>query len=163
MYPLVVIISLLLTLIGNVSLYKGWYIANVKLLLLIAVFIGILYFYSRSKETSNQKLDMLMKYNLMLYVVLLISSFVYTEWKFENAISSHSVSKLVLILLSLVSLYLGTLFIRAEISYKKKRGNQRIKVFPEKSYFEKLKESRKRKRSKDVTIVLGVSTDNEDG
>ena len=57
---------------------------------------------------------------------------------------------------------MGKFFIRAEISYKKKRGNQRIEEQPNKSYFEKRKEERERIKRGDVRIVLGASTDNDD-
>ena len=59
-------------------------------------------------------------------------------------------------------LNLNNVFLRAEISYKKKRGNQRIEEQPNKSYFEKRKEERERIDRGDVRIVLGASTDNDD-
>ena len=51
--------------------------------------------------------------------------------------------------------------LNTEISYKKKRGNQRIEEQPNKSYFEKSKEKREIERG-DVRIILGASTDKED-
>ena len=59
-------------------------------------------------------------------------------------------------------LTLNIVFIQAEISYKKKRGNQRIEEQPNKSYFEKRKEEKERIKRGDVRIVLGASTDNDD-
>ena len=61
-----------------------------------------------------------------------------------------------------MAVYLNVVFIRAEISYKKKRGNQRIEEQPSKSYFEKRKEEKERIVRGEVKIVLGVSTDNDD-
>ena len=59
-------------------------------------------------------------------------------------------------------LNLNIVFPIAEISYKKKRGNQRIEEQPNKSYFEKRKEEKERIERGDVRIVLGASTDNDD-
>jgi len=55
---------------------------------------------------------------------------------------------------------------RAEQSYKKKRGNQRIKSEPKKPVMEHLRELRRREdeeadRNK-VTFTLGYSAENED-
>ena len=70
--------------------------------------------------------------------------------------------KITLVLLVTVAVYLNAVFIRAEISYKKKRGNQRIEEQPNKSYFEKRKVEKERIERGDVRIILGASTDNED-
>jgi len=70
--------------------------------------------------------------------------------------------KLTLVMLGLIGVYLNVVFIRAEISYKKKRGNQRIEEQPNKSYFEKRKEEKERIERGEVRIILGASTDNED-
>jgi len=69
--------------------------------------------------------------------------------------------KLTLVLLGITGVYLNIVFIRAEISYKKKRGNQRIEEQPNKSYFEKRKEEKERIKRGEVRIILGASTDNE--
>jgi len=70
--------------------------------------------------------------------------------------------KLTLVLLGVIGIYLNIVFIRAEISYKKKRGNQRIEEQPNKSYFEKRQEKKERIERGEVRIILGASTDNGD-
>jgi len=80
----------------------------------------------------------------------------------EKFLSRLTMMKLTLVLLGITGVYLNIVFIRAEISYKKKRGNQRIEEQPNKSYFEKRKEEKDRLRRGDVRIVLGASTDNDD-
>ena len=67
-----------------------------------------------------------------------------------------------LVLLVIVAVYLNVVIVRAEISYKKKRGNQRIEEQPNKSYFDKWKEGKKRIERGEVRIILGASTDKED-
>jgi len=80
----------------------------------------------------------------------------------EKFLSRLTMMKLTLVLLGITGIYLNIVFIRAEISYKKKRGNQRIEEQPNKSYFEKRKEEKERIERGEVRIVLGISTDNED-
>jgi hypothetical protein len=70
--------------------------------------------------------------------------------------------KMTLVSLVIVAVYLNVVFIRAEISYKKKRGDQRIEEQPNKNYFEKRKEEKERIQRGDVRVVLGASTDNDD-
>jgi len=80
----------------------------------------------------------------------------------EKFLSRLTMMKLTLVLLGITGVYLNIVFIRAEISYKKKRGNQRIEEQPIKSYFEKRKEEKERIERGEVRIILGASTDNED-
>lgn len=80
----------------------------------------------------------------------------------EKFLSRLTMMKLTLVLLGIIGVYLHVVFIRAEISYKKKRSNQRIVELLSKSYFEKRKEEKERILRGEVKIVLGVSTDNGD-
>ena len=58
------------------------------------------------------------------------------------------------VLLVIVAVYLNVVFARAEISYNKKRGNQRIEEQPNKSYFEKRKEEKGRIEPGEVKLYL---------
>ena len=80
----------------------------------------------------------------------------------EKFLSRLTMMKMTLVLLVIVAVYLNVVIVRAEISYKKKRGNQRIEEQPNKSYFEKWKEEKERIKRGEVRIVLGASTDNND-
>ena len=79
----------------------------------------------------------------------------------EKFLSRLVMMKLTLVLLGITGVYLNVVFIRAEISYKIKRGNQRIEEQPNNSYLERRKEEKKRIERGEVKIILGVSTDNE--
>ncbi|MEK4715728.1 hypothetical protein [Sporosarcina sp. FSL K6-5500] len=67
-----------------------------------------------------------MGFSINLFGVMLLSSLVYSSWKMEMFLSQTTMMKLTLVMLVIVTVYLNVVFIRAEISYKKKRGNQRI-------------------------------------
>ena len=99
---------------------------------------------------------------MSLLAAMFLSSLVHSAWDMEKFLSRLTMMKMTLVLLVTVAVYLNVVFIRAEISYKKKRGNQRIEEQPNKSYFEKRKEEKERIDRGDVRIVLGASTDNDD-
>ena len=158
-----VAISFILAVIGVTGMYSGVYIPSVKLILLSGLTaIAIHFIVCRIRPNKNKKLDKLMGFSLTLFGVMLLSSFVYSSWKMEKFLSHFAMMKLTLVLLVIVAVYLNVVFIRAEISYKKKRGNQRIEEQPHKSYFEKRKEEKERIERGDVRIILGTSTDTDD-
>lgn len=160
---IVVAISFILAALGVTGMYNGVYIPSVKLILLSGLTaIAIHFIVCRIRPNKNKKLDKLMGFSLTLFGVMLLSSFVYSSWKMEKFLSHFAMMKLTLVLLVIVAVYLNVVFIRAEISYKKKRGNQRIEEQPNKSYFEKRKEEKERIERGDVRIILGASTDNND-
>ncbi len=103
-----------------------------------------------------------MSFTMSLFASMFLSSLVHAAWNMEKFLSRLTMMKMTLVLLVIVAVYLNIVIIRAEISYKKKRGNQRIEEQPNKSYFEKRKEERERIERGDVRIVLGASTDNDD-
>ena len=160
---IVVAISFILAALGVTGMYNGVYIPSVKLILLSGLTaIAIHFIVSRIQPNKNKKLDKLMGFAITLFGVMLLSSFVYSSWKMEKFLSHFTMMKLTLVLLVIAAVYLNVVFIRAEISYKKKRGNQRIEEQPNKSYFEKRKEEKERIERGEVRIILGGSTDNDD-
>lgn len=163
MQIIVVAISFILAALGVTGMYNGVYIPSVKLILLSGLMaIAIHFIVCRIQPNKNKKLDKLMGFSMTLFGVMLLSSFVYSSWKMEKFLSHFTMMKLTLVLLVVVAVYLNVVFIRAEISYKKKRGNQRIEEQPNKSYFEKRNEEKERIERGDVRIILGASTDNEE-
>ena len=103
-----------------------------------------------------------MSFTMSLFASMFLSSLVHSAWDMEKFLSRLTMMKMTLVLLVIVAVYLNVVIVRAEISYKKKRGNQRIEEQPNKSYFEKRKEEKERIERGDVRIVLGASTDNDD-
>ena len=85
-----------------------------------------------------------MSFTMSLFASMLLSSLVHSAWDMEKFLSRLTMMKMTFVLLVIVAVYLNVVFIRAEISYKKKRGNQRIEEQPNKSYFEKRKEEKRK-------------------
>ncbi|MFS0689010.1 hypothetical protein AB1K89_07200 [Sporosarcina sp. 179-K 8C2 HS] len=163
MQVIIVAISFLTAALGITSMYNAVYIPTSKLILISGLTVTVIYFIVRRlQQQKYKKLDRLMSLTLSLLAAMFLSSLVHAAWNMEKFLSRLTMMKMTLVLLVTVAVYLNVVFIRAEISYKKKRGNQRIEQQPNKSYFEKRKEERERIKRGDVRIVLGASTDNDD-
>lgn len=159
----IVTISFLTAALGITAMYNAVYIPPAKLILFSAMTTLTIYFIvKRLQQRKSKKLDRVMSFTILLFTSMFLSTLVHSAWDMEKFLSRLTMMKMTLVLLVIVAVYLNVVFIRAEISYKKKRGNQRIEEQPNKSYFEKRKEERERIKRGDVRIVLGVSTDNDD-
>lgn len=163
MQALVVAISFILATSGVTLMYNAVYIPTTKLILISVLMILAIYvIVKRIQQRRNKKLDRLMSFTMSLFAAVFLSSLVHSVWDMEKFLSRLAMMKMTLVLLVIVAVYLNVVFIRAEISYKKKRGNQRIEEQRNKSYFEKRKEGKERIKKGEVRIVLGASTDNDD-
>lgn len=159
----IVTISFILAASGVSLMYNAVYIPSAKPVLIAGLVIVAIYFIvKRIQQRKNKKLDRLMSFAMSLFVAMFLSSLVHSIWDMEKFLSRLAMMKMTLVLLTIVAVYLNVVFIRAELSYKKKRGNQRIEEQRNKSYFEKRTEEKERIRRGEVRIILGESTDNDD-
>ena len=159
----IVAISFLTAALGVTAMYNAVYIPPAKLILIFGLTVTVIYFIvKRLQQRKNKKLDRIMSFTMSLFASMLLSSLVHSTWDMEKFLSRLTMMKMTLVLLMIMTVYLNVVIIRAEISYKKKRGNQRIEEQPNKSYFEKRKEEKERIERGDVRIILGGSTDNDD-
>ena len=162
MQVIIVVISFLSAALGVTIMYNAVYIPSAKLILVSGLITLATYFIVKQVQQSrNKKLDKLMSISMTLFGSMFLASLIYSTWDMEKFLSRLTMMKLTLVLLGITGVYLNIVFIRAEISYKKKRGNQRIEEQPNKSYFEKRKEEKERIKRGEVRIILGASTDNE--
>lgn len=97
-----------------------------------------------------------------LFIVILISSLAYQYWQWEAIVTQATMMKITLVLLSILGIFLNIMYVRANLVYKEKRGNQRIKDDPEESYKEVKKVAKEAKGKKgDIAVVIGESRENE--
>ncbi|QUW20905.1 hypothetical protein JSQ81_13900 [Sporosarcina sp. Marseille-Q4063] len=163
MQVIIVVISFLSAAFGVTIMYNAVYIPTAKLILISGLIALVTYFVLKQlQQSKNKKLDKLMSISMTLFGAMFLASLVYSAWDLEKFLSRLTMMKLALVLLGIIGVYLNVVFIRAEISYKKKRGNQRIEEQPNKSYFEKRREEKEKIQRGNVRIVLGASTDNDD-
>lgn len=163
---IVVGLSLLLNIVMFYLMFEGIYIPSGKtpfFMALITIVIYMLVGYLFGEQRSR-RLNRLLIMSLSVNIAYSLSSLVYRYWKMEQFISPFNMMKISLITLVVIILYLNIVYIRAEISYKRKRGNQRIQKEPKKSQFEKWRERRKKKSSEEeeIEILLGNSTESEE-
>lgn len=160
------------TLVGLISLiigasfvffiYKNIYMVSADVIGLISGLNVIAYFLTKKLTgETNKRADKMIIVSFSVYLCLFLSSILYSTWTLESFVSKTVITKTVLFLLLLGAIYLDLVYIRAEYSYKKKIGNQRIQTTMKKGYFEKKKDERERKTRKEVCIILGQSTENE--
>src|SRR5699024_5533062 len=91
-----------------------------------------------------------------------LATIAHDHWQWENMISNTSMMKIVLVLVGGLAIYANVMYIRAELVYKEKRGNQRIKDEPDESLKKVKKLAKQSKKGKgDVTVVLGESREND--
>jgi len=164
-----IIVSTLITLLamlGVIGQYKEILILKSSYYLYIGIALAIIYLIVRRTHSIKKWADRLVVLSSTLFVVQMSTSYVYNHWKMTSLISAYSIMKILLVLLTLTAVYINFAYVRAEQTYKKKRGNQRIKSEPKKPLMELLRELRRREKEEEeknsVTFTLGYSAENED-
>lgn len=160
---IVALISFGLSGYGAMMLWEGNYIPKPVWFIVLGILTMIIHLVIRHITQENKrKTNRLVSVTVSIYGVLTVASFTYYQWKFEKFISAASMMKVVLFLLLFSALYLNYVVMRAETSYKKKRGNQRIKEQPNETVIQKWRKRKKSKEANDIYIVLGESAESED-
>lgn len=162
---------MLVTIISSVTnvallylMYKGIYIPNWKIPLIINLIFGLIYLFARfgMAEQKVSNVSKIFTLSTTTYFAYSLSSLVYYHWKMERIISAYSMMKISLIILLLIVSYLNFVYIRAEISYKRKRGNIRIQKEKPKTLAERWKEWREGEDENEIIIQLGNSTESDE-
>src|SRR5690625_399985 len=141
---IVSVLATTLATLGVAGQYKELLILKSSHYLYIGIALAIIYLIVRRTHSINKWADRLVVLSSTLFVVQMGTSYIYFNWKMTSLISAYSIMKILLVLLTLTAVYINFAYIRAEQSYKKKRGNQRIKSEPKKPIMEQLKELRRR-------------------
>lgn len=147
-----------------VAIYYNLFILSPVMYLLTGIVIGVIYMFNRRTSDLNRKADKMMILSTTLYIVSMLSAFIYKHWKLTNVISEINITKIMVVLLGFMSLYLNFVYIRAEQSYKKKRGNQRIKQEVKQGYIEELVSGFKKQeeQQKEIYFKIGEWAENDD-
>lgn len=148
-------------------MYKGVYIPSGKTPFIIGFVTVIIYWLIGRLlgEERGKRLMRMLIFSVSMYIPLSLSALVYHHWKMDAILSSLTMMKISLFILIAIVIYLNVVYIRAEISYKRKRGNQRIQKEPKKSQLQLWKERRndqKTGKKEDISIQLGQSTEAEE-
>jgi len=148
---------------GVMLLWEGNFVPKPVWFIILGILTMVIHLVLRYMTQENKrKTNRLVSVTVSIYGVLTVASFTYHQWKFEKFVSATSIMKVVLFLLLFTAIYLNYVVMRAETSYKKKRGNQRIKEQPNETIIQRWKKRKKSEKSNDIYIVLGESAESED-
>lgn len=159
---LLAITCFLISGVGIMFIYTDDYIPEPNIILWVAIISIAAYFIVKMVMGENKKqANRIMGMTTGIYTSLFLSSYLYETWTFNKLITNGFLMKVVLFLLLMLTLYASLFLFRMESSYKKKRGNQRIKEEPEQTLMEKWRTKKKNESNQDVYLVLGeqVETD----
>lgn len=154
--------NLLLSGIGITLIFNGVSVPEPTNVLIIGS-VGTLFYYGfmLSNGIQHKQANRIMLVAVSMYMSIFLSSVLYSVWTFDLMFSALVMAKGVLFLLILLSLYGNVLYMRAVSSYKKKRGNQRIKEPPKESVFSLFRKHKNESNNKEVYLILGESAENE--
>lgn len=156
------LLNMILCGVGFTVIFNGVTIPEpMEILAIGAVGTFLYYGYKTISGERYKRADQLMMLVITFYISLFLSCVLYSVWTFDQVFGALSVTKVILFLLLLLSIYGNLLYIRAVSSYKKKRGNQRIKEDPKDGLWQRLL-SKKQEEVRDVYLVLGESADNKE-
>lgn len=158
--PYSILVSIFIA-IGVVLLYYGVLILKPSIYLLIGLFFGGYYLYVRYKHTYDTRADRVMTVSLSILLAMMVSSFIYTKWSFTDYVSAESVLKFSTVLFSFFASYVNFVYYRAKYSYKRKKGNQRLREQPENIFTKPFKKDAVYEKD-DIVITLGRSAERED-
>lgn len=154
------VLSFLLSGAGVVLIYNDLLILPPKYYMFIMFGLIIVFFVLRRTFATNKKADRLMVLSQSILAANMLISLINSQWKLTNLISTVTMTKIATVILVIIAIYLNFIYMRAEQSYKKKRGNQRIKEEPKEGFVEQLR-GKKNTDKNEIMLTLGKSAENE--
>lgn len=138
----------------------SWYLPFLLAIIFYGIYVGIMYATNEIKLSGTQNLIFWLS---TLSIPYALSSMLYDVWPQSFIFQSITVFRISLIVLGLLTTYGVIMYIRAQISYKQKRGNQRIFQEPKKEHKKRWKErAEASKTDKEISITLGRSTESDE-
>lgn len=148
-------LSVILLIVGLgllLSAYMGWYIPSpylsFNLTLLSAGLFGI---HVLRKDTDRKK-EVMLLLTITLYINLIISSFIYKIWSYETVFTKQGITKMSIFIFLILGIYLTIAYVRARITYKQVKGNQRHNE----AWHVSKKDIEEMEKSPDIYINLGI-------
>ena len=140
------------------SVYKELYIPSPFMCFILGMLSLALYIVHVLQQQVNRKKEIALISLVLVYINLFFSAFIYEIWKYEAIFTNAEMTRLFLVLFSLLSIYGVFAYVRVKISYKRVKGNQKHNT--------KWKISKRKQetlhQSDDIYISLGVAYENPD-
>lgn len=146
------VILLLVGLTLIVTTYKGWYVASPFLSFNLGLLSVGLYGIHMFQKEGNRKKEVLLLFITSLYVNLIISAFIYKIWSYDTIFTKQGITQMSIFVFALLSIYLIIAYVRARITYKQVKGNQRHNE----AWHVSKKDMERMEKSEDIYINLGT-------
>jgi len=156
-------ISLLIAGAGVTLMFNSIYIpAQSYLFIVLMLTTFIFYILKLLKKEDGKIAKRIITLSNTIFVVMIISSLAYEHWQWDQIVNNTTMMKICLVLFGVFGLYLNIMYMRAELVYREKRGNQRIKNEPEEGYTEFKKATKQQKdKNGEIVTVIGDSLEHD--
>lgn len=141
-----------------ISIYKEWIVPVPYFYFVVTLIsVGLLIVHVVQRQ-FNRKKEIVLIASILFSLTLWISSLAYYDWKWDDFVNGAALSKIAIVLLGIIDLYLTVAYYRTKIAYKKVRGNQKYN----RKWRTTKKQLRKNEQSDDIYLNLGYQYDNPD-
>lgn len=134
------------------SAYKNWFFVSPLLTFNLGILAIGLYAVHMVVKEGNKLKEVFLLFTLSLCATLFISTLLHDIWVYENILTKLELTRITIILLLILGIYLTIAYIRARITYKQVKGNQRHSE----AWHVSKKDLKKMEQSKDIYINLGI-------
>lgn len=146
------VILLILGIILIVTTYQDIFVPSPTLSFNLGLLSIALFGLQVLRKEGNRKKEVMLLSTVAIYINLLISGFIYKIWSFETIFTKQGITKMMMFILLVLSVYLIVAYVRAKITYKQVKGNQRHNE----SWRVSKTDIKRMKKSDDIYISLGI-------
>ncbi|KAA9019021.1 hypothetical protein [Niallia endozanthoxylica] len=146
----------LAALILLVSVYQNWFIpTKFTLFILMMMTAGLFTVHIGQKQHTKLK-EMMLISTVVVYLVLIITIAIHDVWKWDLIFDKQGITRLSLIMFSVLAFYGIFVYFRAKASYKRVKGNQQHNT----KWRVSEREKRRLNESDDIYLILGKIYEN---
>ena len=139
-----------------VSVYQNRFIPTKFTLFILMMMTAGLFAVHVGQQQHKKLKEMTLITTVAIYLVLIASVAIHDVWKWERIFDKQGVTKLSLVMFSVLALYGIIVYFRAKVSYKRVKGNQQHNN----KWRVSEKEKKKLKESNDIYLTLGKVYEN---
>ena len=139
-----------------VSVYQNWFIPTKFTLFILMMMTAGLFAVHVGQQQHTKSKEMTLISTVAIYLVLIVSVAIHDVWKWESIFDKQGITKLSLVMFSVLALYGIIVYFRAKVSYKRVKGNQQHNT----KWRVSEREKRKLTESDDIYLILGKVYEN---
>ncbi|WP_277679942.1 hypothetical protein [Gracilibacillus dipsosauri] len=146
-----IIILTVLAAVLLITTWQGWFLVSPLIYFNLALLSLGLYGIHMYQKEGNKNKEVYLLSITAIYINLAISTFIHNIWSTEKIFTQQGITKLSIFVFLAMSVYLAIAYIRARITYKQVKGNQRHNE----TWHVTKKEIEEMEKSPDIYINLG--------